>query len=321
MRTLTHGKLRGLQQCSTRRGALSVLAIDHRQSLRRLLHPEAPAAATWEEMIAFKRLVVSELAPSATAILLDPEYGGPRCIAGGDIPGSVGLVIAGEATGYSGDATARQSETQSGWAVHDARQMGASAVKLLVYYHPDSPTAARTQALVRQFADECATEQLPFFLEALSYSLDSERKTLAGGERRRVVLETARRLSPLGVDVLKAEFPLDAIGEPDEREWERACLELSHASAVPWILLSASAEYNTYLRQVRIACQAGASGVAVGRAVWQEAAAMVGGARREFLSGCAQARMAQVSQLCEAAARPWRDFYTAAPYNRDEQSV
>lgn len=321
MRTLTLGKLRGLQQCSTWRGTLSVLAVDHRQSLRRLLHPEAPAAATCEELVAFKRFVVSALASAASAVLLDPEFGAPQCIAGEDIPGSVGLVIAGEATGYVGDATARQSRMQPGWSVHDARQMGASAVKLLVYYHPDSPTASSTEALVRQFSQECEAEQLPFFLEALSYSLDPERSTLAGAERRRVVLETARLLSPLGVDVLKAEFPLDASGEPDERVWERACLELSRASVVPWILLSASAEYNTYLRQVRVACQAGASGVAVGRAVWQEAAAMVGRARREFLSGCARERMAQISQLCEAPARPWRDFYTAPEEHRNEQGI
>lgn len=321
MRTLTLGKMRGLQQCSSRRGALSVLAVDHRQSLRRLLHPDAPAAATWEELVTFKRLAVSALAPSATAVLLDPEYGAPRCIIAGDMPGSVGLIIAGEATGYSGDATARQSRIQPGWSVHEGKQVGASAVKLLVYYHPDAPTASNTEALVRRFADECAAEQLPFFLEALSYSLDSARKRLAGDERRRVVLETARRLSPLSVDVLKAEFPLDTSAEPDEREWERACSELSQASVAPWVLLSASAEYNTYLRQVQIACQAGASGVAVGRAVWQEAAAMVGVPRREFLSGCARERMAQINQLCEAAARSWRDFYTVPVENGDGQSI
>jgi tagatose 1,6-diphosphate aldolase len=318
MRTLTLGIRRGLQQCSTRRGALSVLAVDHRQSLRRLLHPKAPGATTHAELTAFKRLVVSALAPSATAVLLDPEFGAPQCILTGDVPGSVGLVVAGEATGYAGEPTARQTRIQPGWSVHDGKQIGASAVKLLVYYHPDAPTALNTELLVRQFADECGTEQIPFFLEAVSYSLHEGHKTLGGDERRRVVLETARRLTPLGVDVLKAEFPLDATDEPDEREWERACVELSQASVAPWILLSASARYNIFLHQVRIACEAGASGVAVGRAVWQEAAAMVGTERREFLDGCARERMAEISQLCEALARPWQDFYAAPKEDRDE---
>ena len=38
-----------------------------------------------------------------------------------------------------------------------------------------------------------------------------------------------------GVDVLKAEFPLDVKAEADETGWAEACKELSAASAAPWI--------------------------------------------------------------------------------------
>ncbi len=86
---------------------------------------------------------------------------------------------------------------------------------------------------------------------------------LSGDERRWVVVETARRLVIPGVDALKAEFPLDFKANPDETVWAEACAELSAASAAPWVLLSASVDYDTYLRQVTIACNAGASGVAV----------------------------------------------------------
>ena len=43
-------------------------------------------------------------------------------------------------------------------------------------------------------------------LEPLSYSLD-ENKKLTSEEKRYVVVETAKRLTPLDMDILKAEFP------------------------------------------------------------------------------------------------------------------
>jgi len=52
--------------------------------------------------------------------------------------------------------------------------------------------------------------------------LDPAKKKVAPEDRRRVVIETARRLIVPGVDVLKAEFPLDISVESDEREWRGA---------------------------------------------------------------------------------------------------
>ncbi len=305
MKQCSLGKLRGLQQCSTRRGALAVLAIDHRDNLRRLLHPNAPGATTCDELVTFKRVVVRTLGDSASAILLDPEFGAGQCIQSRSIPGSVGLIVAVEATGFTGEPAARLSQLLPDWSIAQTKQIGASAAKLLVYYHPDSTTAPQIESFVRQIAEECAAQELPLFLETLTYSLDPARKKLATAERRRVVIETACRLTPLGADVLKIEFPLDIHAEPDEREWRNACMELSRASTVPWILLSGSAEFESYLRQVTVACQAGASGVAVGRAVWQEATALSGEERETFLRGTALERMRRLGELCDALARPW----------------
>jgi tagatose-1,6-bisphosphate aldolase len=204
-----------------------------------------------------------------------------------------------------------------GWSVAKSKAMGASAVKLLVYYHPEAPTAGEIEALVCQVAEACQAADLPLFLEPLSYSPDPQRKKLSPAERRRVVIETARRLTPLGPDVLKAEFPLDIQSQPDEGEWRQACEALSVASQVPWVLLSASVAFGLFLRQVSVACLAGATGVAVGRAVWQEAPALQSEAQAVFLHEVASERMARITALCSALARPWTDFY--APPEVDEQ--
>lgn len=309
MPTLSIGKLRGLQQCATPHGGFAIMALDHRNNLRHAFQPGSPEPANDTEITLFKSEVVEALAPVASAVLLDPELSAAQCIARQRLPGRTGLIVALEATGYVGDPQARQSQVLPGWSVAQAKRMGASAAKLLVYYHPDSPAANEIEDLVKQVADECRAHELALFLEPLSYPLDPARKKVAPEERRRVVLETARRLIRPGVDVLKAEFPLDVSAEPDEGAWRGACEELSQTSRVPWVLLSASVSYETYVRQVTVACQAGASGVAAGRAVWQEAPTLNVEARHSFLHATAAERMRRLTGLVDTLAKPWTEFF------------
>jgi tagatose-1,6-bisphosphate aldolase len=75
-------------------------------------------------------------------------------------------------------------------------------------------------------------------------------------------------------------------------------------------------EYEVFLRQVTIACNAGASGIAVGRAVWQDAVTMNTEERINFLRTTAKYRLSRLTSLCHALAKPFTDFYTAeAPFD------
>jgi tagatose 1,6-diphosphate aldolase len=315
MKTISVGKLRGLQQCTSLQGTFTCLALDHRQNLRRALSPQEPGKVTDAQLSGFKLEVIASLAGYATAVLLDPEVSSAQAIASGSLPGRVGLVVALESTGYNGVPTARQSRLLPGWSVEKAKRMGASMVKLLVYYHPQSPTASEIEEFVRLTSEECSRFDLGLMLEPLSYSLE-EGASLSSAEKRFVVTETARRLCLPGVDILKAEFPLDVNSADDEKTWSEACAEITAASPVPWILLSAAVDYEIYLRQVMTACQAGASGVAVGRAVWQEAVGLEGSARRDFLQTFARERLTRLTELCSQSARPVQSFYSSeAPFD------
>ena len=305
---LTIGKLRGLQQCASHRGTFTCLALDHRQNLRRALNPQNPASVPDRALTDFKLEVTAALAGKTTAVLLDPEYSAAQAVAAGVIPGNVGLVVAVEATGYSGDPNARQSRILPGWSVKKAKLMGASMIKLLVYYHPDAPTAVEIESFTKKIADECKKYDLGVMLEPLSFPLDPNEQKLTSDEKRYVVVETARNLTPLGADILKAEFPL-GIDNSDEAAWVAACSEVSAASVVPWILLSAAVDFETYLRQVTVACNTGASGIAVGRAVWKEAVSMTGEVRAKFLQTTAKQRLSRLTSLCKALGKPWQDFY------------
>jgi tagatose-1,6-bisphosphate aldolase len=311
MKNLTIGKLFGLQHISTNRGTFTCLALDHRQNLRQALNPSNPASTSDEQLSRFKLDVTTALASKATAVLLDPEVSAAQAIASNSIPNNVGLVVAVESTGYTGDATARQAQIIPGWSVEKAKRMGAAAIKLLVYYHPDSQTASEIELFTKNIADECKKYDLTLMLEPLSYSLD-ETKKLSSDEKRYVVVETAKRLTPLGIDILKAEFPVD-VSEKDESVWAQACAEISAASLTPWILLSAAVDFETFLRQVTVACNVGASGIAVGRAVWQEAVALNTEQRLKFLTNTGRKRLSRLTSLCHALARPWTDFFAAEP--------
>jgi tagatose 1,6-diphosphate aldolase len=299
------GSRRGLDVCASPRGTFTVLALDHRQNLRRELRPDDPASVTYDEMVEFKRAVVRALAPVATGTLLDPEIGAAQCIADGSLPASAGLIVAIEATGYDGPSTARVSRVLQGWSVEKAKRMGASAAKLLVYYHPDAANAADQERLVADVAADCRAADLALFVEPLSFSLvDGER--LGGEARRRVVIETARRLTAIGGDVLKAEFPYDA-AVTDRARWAEACEELDSASALPWVLLSGGVDDATFEEQARTACAAGSSGVLVGRSVWAESALMEPAPREAFLATTGRDRLRRLAEVVDGAGRPWRE--------------
>lgn len=304
MRQITIGKMRGLQQIASPQGTITSLALDHRQNLRKA----NPLFVEDRELSQFKLDVTQVLAPYATSVLLDPEVSAAQAIAQGFIPKQVGLVVAVESTGYDGDATARKARMIPGWSVEKAKRMGASAIKLLVYYHPNSPTAKETEDFVEKIASDCEKHDLTIMLEPLSYSLINQ--PLSSTEKRQVVIETARRLTRFDIEILKCEFPMDPVSVPDN-EWEDALHELDQNSQVPWILLSAAVDYERFADQALMACKAGASGIAVGRAVWKETVTMSKAQRLNFLERHGIHRIERLTALCAEFGVPFTERLSA----------
>ncbi|MBL9135948.1 MAG: tagatose 1,6-diphosphate aldolase [Verrucomicrobiales bacterium] len=299
---LTLGKMRRLQQAASNRGTFTVLAIDHRGPLRRRLEREPGVGNVDDALADVKRDIVRALASASTAVLLDPEFGLGACIPTGALPGNIGLLIALD-TGSTGDPAVLKTGLVEGWDPARMARVGGSGVKLLVYYHPESPNAEEVEALVARVAAQCEQAEIPLYLEPLSFDPTDPSRPLSSGRRRAVVVETARRLTPLGVDILKAEFPVNAVEQADEASWREACEELTANSRVPWVLLSAGVSLPVFVRQTAVACAAGASGVIAGRALWNEAVTVDIDRRRRFLESDAQARLAEVRSICEQTGR------------------
>lgn len=304
--TVRIGTLRGLDACASETGKLSVLALDHRNNLRHLLGSGDPGAVPVEQLVATKRAVVRALMSTASGVLLDPEFGAAQAVVDGSLPAAAGLIVAVEASGYGGPSTARVSSLLSGFSVAQVKRMGADAVKLLLYYHPDADVASAQEQLLMQVAEDCADHDIPLFLETLSYSIDEAVPKLTGEARRDVVVRTAHRLTAIGGDILKTEFPYDA-SVTERSRWAEACQELDEASSIPWVILSAGVDDATFEAQTEVACRAGASGVLVGRSVWGDGVVLPPAERDAWLAGEGVARMQRLVDIVEREAQPWRE--------------
>jgi len=310
MRTLSIGKIRGLQQITTGKGTFVIAAIDHRGSIRSMISPDEPENVTYDQIVERKQELCSTLSPYVSAILLDPEFSAAQCIAGGKISGRAGLLVSIEATGYENSPRGRITHVLDRWSVDKIKKMGASAVKILLYYRPDMPNVAAKQLdTIREIAMDCIKQDIPFLVEPVTYP--STPGVAEPAElRSRLVIETARQLTKLPIDVLKAEFPGDLAHEHDENKLIGLCRELDAASQVPWVVLSAGVDFETFARQVEIACKSGASGFLGGRAIWQESMTMSNQEERlHFLSTTVVERIKKLADIVNTYAVPWYAKY------------
>ena len=112
---------------------IRALAIDQRGSLRKALGKATgcgPRMVTRKQMEEFKSAVVEVLSPSASGVLLDPEYGFK---ASEKIDFGTGLLLAYERSGYDDTRGGRIPSLGLGWTVRRLIEEGADCIKLLVY--------------------------------------------------------------------------------------------------------------------------------------------------------------------------------------------
>ncbi|MBK8021998.1 MAG: tagatose 1,6-diphosphate aldolase [Chloroflexi bacterium] len=306
------GKVRALQRVSTSAGHFTILAVDHVAALRRALKPAAPDQVRDEEIAAFKAQVTRALAPESSGVLLDPMYGAAQAIAGGYL-GSAGLLLELENADYALQSPLLRCETISDWNVAKIKRMGGDGVKLFYFYNHDQIEHARQQDdLLMQIVADCTEHDIPFYAEPILYPAGAP--TPVHQERfTGLVIAAAQRVEGLGADILKMEFPLSAAQWGDPAAARAACDELHAATTIPWVLLSAGVDFETFCQQVEIACAAGASGVIAGRAVWGDAAHIADlEARQAWLETTGRERMRQLAELTRLG-EPWMERLTPAP--------
>jgi tagatose 1,6-diphosphate aldolase/sulfofructosephosphate aldolase len=139
-------------------------------------------------------------------------------------------------------------------------------------------------------------------VENLVYARPGE--DLDGQLREDAIIEAARALNDLDIDLLKLEYP----GSPD------GCRRLAGILGRPWAVLSAGVPFDQFTDIIRIAAdEGGASGFIAGRSVWREVVSLSGQQRQEFLTTVALPRLERLIHVAEHSARPWTGVSRPAP--------
>lgn len=284
---ISHEKLAHLKNLSDENDIIGALAIDQRGSLKKMLASGAHAVSGNEALIEFKQLISSQLTPYATSILLDPEFGVPATKLRA---AECGLIVAYEKTGYDATTEGRLPDLLPNWSVKRMKELGADAVKVLIYYDVDDKPEINDikQAWVERVGNECVAEDIPYFLEILTY--DRKRASVVDVDYAKVkphkVNEAMKLFSDprYNVDVLKVEVPVNMNFvegftkggvEPvySLAEAKTFFKEQSDATHLPFIFLSAGVSAELFQETLKVAHEAGSqfNGVLCGRATWKEA--------------------------------------------------
>ena len=255
---------------------IGALAIDQRGALRRMLGEDTPV----EQLETFKVLVSKYLTKYASSILLDSELGWKAAEARDK---NAGLLVAYEKTGYDKTVPGRYPDLVENVSVQRLKANGADAVKVLLYIDVDEDRAVNDvkEAFIERIASECKAEDMPFFLELVSYDAKVTDEKEYAKLKPRKVIEAMKLYSQerFGVDVLKVEVPVNmkyvegfAENEVLYTKEEAAAFykEQSDATSLPFIFLSAGVSAQLFQDTLRFAKESGSTfnGVLCGRATW-----------------------------------------------------
>jgi tagatose-1,6-bisphosphate aldolase len=282
----------------------SIIAMDQRNTLRRMFTAVGLEASD-DDLRTAKADVARVLTPAATGLLSDPTYGVPAIAAAGALAANCGLLIAAEPSerrSFQGEPrTHRDPGLDARWLL----DQGGDAYKFFIQLRADRPAPAAGEpdlvgealAVCEEIIADCRAAGVPVVIENLVYERPGE--DLRGRTREDAIIEAARALNDLDIDLLKLEYP----GSP------AGCRRLAEILDRPWAVLSAGVPFDQFTDIIRIsATEGGASGFIAGRSVWREVVSLAGSQREEFLTSVALPRLERLIDVAGRSARPWTEL-------------
>ena len=286
---LSAGKQKRLTALANQAGVIAAAAMDQRGSLQKSLASAkgVPQSGITDQMMQdFKIAVTRVLTPHASAILLDPEWGIPASKARS---ANAGLLLAYEASGYDNTQPGRLPDLLPHVSAKRIVDMGADAVKILIYYTPfdDAKVNDIKHAFVERIGAECEANQIPFFLEFIGYDPQGgdEKGVDYARKKPEIVTKSMVEFSKpqYQVDMLKVEVPVNAeyvegsSVYKGQKAYTRAealdhFRKAAEAARKPFIYLSAGVGNAQFIESLNMASESGTdySGVLCGRATWKD---------------------------------------------------
>lgn len=279
---ISEQKRKYLENVSSENGIISALAFDQRGALKKMMAQYQEQEPNANQIKELKKIVSEELTKYASSILLDPEFGLPAAEVRDE---KSGLLLAYEKTGYDVNGVGRLPDCLVEWSAKRLKELGSDAVKFLLYYDVDDNQYInlQKQAYIERIGSECVAEDIPFFLEILTYddNISDNLSIEFAKVKPRKVIEAMKVFSQerFNVDVLKVEVPVNmnfvegfAKGEFIFTKEEAAAYfkQQEEATNLPYIYLSAGVSAEMFQRTLEFAYESGAkfNGVLCGRATW-----------------------------------------------------
>jgi tagatose 1,6-diphosphate aldolase len=326
--SLSPGKTQHMKALSNEAGVIAAAAMDQRGSLRKSIAKAKNVSekdVPDQNMEEFKVAVSRILTPHASAILLDPEFGLPAAKARAK---NAGLLLAYEETGYDATDQHRMPDLLPHLSVRRIKDMGADAVKILLYYTPFSPQDVNDikHAFIERIGAECEASDIPFFLEFVGYDeAGGDEKGLEYAKKKPAVVKgsMAEFTKPqYNVDVLKVEVPINPAfvegsrGFKGQSAYTRAealdhFRDAASVATKPFIYLSAGVSNPVFIENLEFATESGAdySGVLCGRATWADGMAIYATkglkALEDWLSDVGVKNIEAVNNAIKSA-KPWQ---------------
>jgi tagatose-1,6-bisphosphate aldolase len=291
---MTTAEFRGYQQiCERSGGPMMVIACDQRGGMRKLLatNPEEEARIDKDILGDTKSDIVQFLANHASCVLLDPVCAVPRVIEEAVLARDVALLIGLDDSGWDVQPGTRYrlSKLVPGISARRVRELGGTGGKMLVYLRSDLPAANEHNIeILKQLIADFAAEDLLLVVEFLTYQVDGESADDYAAKFSALIEGGAKICLEVGSKVLKLPYP--GTGE--------ACANVSKLCGdVPWAVLSAGVDHETFIKQIGIAMANGASGVIGGRALWKDCISLDRAVQRERLTNVALSRLREIQAV------------------------
>jgi tagatose 1,6-diphosphate aldolase len=276
---MTPGKQWGLRRMADENGFFKMTAVDQRPPIKGpIAAHHGVKEAPWEEVARFKALLVETLQDASTAMLLDPHYAIPKAIH--SLSPTKGLVVTLEDSVFGDTKGGRLSSVIDDWSVEKIKRMGGDAVKVLAWYRPDADkdVCLKQQDFTKRIGEACDRYDIPYLFELLVYPLAGDADQTKdyvemGGKVPDHVLSSVETFAhpDFGIDVFKLESPVGAEAVDGSAEVQALFDEMGRLAGRPWVMLSAGAGKDAFLKIMEHACAAGASGFLAGRAIWLDA--------------------------------------------------
>ena len=294
MNSLTTLERRGMSAISTPGGHMLIVAADQRNGMKAAM-TDAPGGAkgiSTAELAHAKADLVQYLANNAPAILLDPEVALPAIVDEGVLGRNTALVVGMDASGFETVDGLRFTRYVDGVTPRRVRELGGDVAKMLFYTRPDRQGPETVVAdQIRELVKACAAEGLLLIVELLTYQLEDESDEDYRAAFGTLVADGAKLAVECGAKVLKLQYPGSA----------QACQAVTAAAAgVPWAVLSAGVDHETFIEQVAVAMANGASGAMAGRSLWKDSLSISTDTRQDYLTNRALPRLRELNAVIDA---------------------